>query len=75
MKTSKQILEAEKTWNNLPSVRRAYFKKHQEIDQQIDDKEPLDRDEPDDHIAEHDNREYQIVAENQRHFEEDNPRE
>ncbi len=44
-------------------------------EREIDDREPLNREEPDNPIAEHDEMEYRIVAENQKHFEEDNPRE
>ena len=63
---SEQISEAEKAWNNLPSIRRAHFEKHQEIDKQLDEiaREPMEREEPDDPVAEHDEREWQIAIDN-----------
>lgn len=43
-------------------------------EKEIDDKEPLDTEEPDDPIAEHDLEEFEIVEEQNKHFEQDNPR-
>ncbi len=43
-------------------------------EKEIDDKEPLDLSEPDDPVAEHDDREHKIGSERNKHFEQDNPR-